>query len=148
MRFKFMTPINILTFYFHVYQKTFMYIRFSNAMMDLNDYQIISRKFAVYPHLGSNLVYTGLGLSGEVGEFNEHIKKSIRDGQFGMGYSYLQLDPTRRLKMIDELGDVLWYVANCATELGVNLSDVAAHNLDKLRDRKVNGKKLGHEDIK
>lgn len=112
-------------------------------MMDLNDYQIISRKFAFYPHKDNNLIYAGLGLSGEVGEFNEHIKKSIRDSGFKMGDPAYDLP--RRDKMIDELGDVLWYVANCATELGVDLSHIAAYNLEKLRDRKANGKKLGHD---
>ena len=37
--------------------------------------------------------------------------------------------------MVKELGDVLWYVANLATELGVTLSDVAELNLTKLLDR-------------
>ena len=34
-----------------------------------------------------------------------------------------------------ELGDVLWYVANLATDLGLDLDDIATKNIDKLRDR-------------
>lgn len=111
--------------------------------MELNRYQEDSRKFARYPSTGTNIVYTALALCGESGEFAENIKKAIRDEGYFMGDSIEKISPTRRDKAIDELGDVLWYVANNATELGVSLEDVAKRNLSKLLDRKLNGKRLG-----
>ena len=38
-----------------------------------------------------------------------------------------------------ELGDVLWYVSNCCSELGLSMGDVAQGNIDKLFDRKDRG---------
>lgn len=114
--------------------------------MDLNKYQEESRIYARYPSTGNNVVYTALALcgeSGESGEYAENIKKAIRDEGYKMGDSVLTISPERRQKAKDELGDVLWYVANNATELGITLEEVADHNLAKLKDRKINGKKLG-----
>lgn len=91
--------------------------------MDLNLYQAEAKQFAVYPEQ-YGLLYTTLGLCGETGEFAEKIKKQIRDGKFD------------KEAAIKELGDILWYLANCATELGVFLDFVAEKNLQKLHDRK------------
>lgn len=41
----------------------------------------------------------------------------------------------RRAAMRKELGDILWYVSQVATEIGVELGDIARENIDKLRDR-------------
>lgn len=111
--------------------------------MNLDEYQTQSRQFARYPSTGSNIVYTALALCGESGEYAENIKKAIRDEGYKMGESVTKISEERRRKALDELGDVLWYVANNATELGVKLSDIANWNLDKLMDRKLNGKRLG-----
>lgn len=107
--------------------------------MQLNEYQLNSRPYARYPDTGKNIIYPALGLAGESGEYVDNIKKAIRDKEITNGI----LSVFRRGKTIDELGDVLWYVANCATELGITLDAVAERNLLKLADRKVNGKKLG-----
>jgi len=87
----------------------------------------------VYPDAGSNLTYPALGLCGEAGEAAEKVKKAIRDDGG-------QLTPERREALAAELGDVLWYVAQLATEAGLDLDQIAGANLDKLlsrRDRDV-----------
>jgi NTP pyrophosphatase (non-canonical NTP hydrolase) len=96
--------------------------------MDLSDYQRRSRATAVYPDAGANLTYPALGLCGEAGEVAEKVKKAIRDDG-GV------LTDERRDALAGELGDVLWYVAQLATEAGLDLDVVAAGNLVKLRSR-------------
>ncbi len=101
--------------------------------MELSDYQERSRATAVYPGAGANLLYPTLGLCGEAGEVAEKIKKMVRDDA-GV------LSAERRDALAKELGDVLWYVAQLATEAGLDLDAIAAANLDKLlsrRDRDV-----------
>ncbi|MEX1317111.1 MAG: nucleoside triphosphate pyrophosphohydrolase family protein [Synechococcaceae cyanobacterium] len=96
--------------------------------MDLHTYQRRSRQTARYPDAGANPIYPTLGLCGEAGEVADKVKKVIRDR--GGAFSP---DVTRALEL--ELGDVLWYVAQLATELGLDLEQVAQANLDKLASR-------------
>ena len=109
------------------------------SSMDINEYQQLARRTAIYPDAGSNVIYPTLGLSGEAGEVAEKVKKVIRDkgGQF---------DDDTRLAICKELGDVLWYVAQIASELNLDLSNVAQQNLDKLADRAQRGKIKGNGD--
>ncbi len=96
--------------------------------MDLSDYQARSRATAVYPGAGDNLLYPTLGLCGEAGEVAEKVKKMVRDDG-GV------LSDERRAALSAELGDVLWYVAQLATEAGLELDAVAGANLEKLLSR-------------
>lgn len=96
--------------------------------MTFEEYQQLSRRTAVYPDMGQNFIYPTLGLSGEAGEVSEKIKKVIRD-KGGV------IDDETRLSLAKELGDVLWYVAQMATELGLSLDAVAAGNIEKLASR-------------
>jgi NTP pyrophosphatase (non-canonical NTP hydrolase) len=98
--------------------------------MELSDYQERSRATAVYPGAGANLLYPTLGLCGEAGEVAEKIKKMVRDDA-GV------LSAERRDALAKELGDVLWYVAQLATEAGLDLDAIAAGNLDKLLSRRA-----------
>jgi NTP pyrophosphatase (non-canonical NTP hydrolase) len=109
--------------------------------MEFKDYQEKSRVTAKYPNLGSNFVYPTLGLSGESGEVAEKIKKVIRDKEGVID------DETREL-IKKELGDVLWYVSQLATELGLSLDEVAQHNIQKLYDRMERGKISGNGDTR
>ncbi|MDA0215571.1 MAG: nucleoside triphosphate pyrophosphohydrolase family protein [Cyanobacteria bacterium] len=96
--------------------------------MDFHTYQQRSRATACYPDAGANPIYPTLGLCGEAGEVADKVKKVLRDqgGEFSAEViTALQL----------ELGDVLWYVAQLATELGLELDQVAQANLDKLASR-------------
>jgi NTP pyrophosphatase (non-canonical NTP hydrolase) len=95
----------------------------------LSDYQHRSRATAVYPDAGTNLTYPALGLCGEAGEAAEKVKKAIRDDG-GV------LTDERREALAAELGDVLWYVAQLATEAGLDLDEIAESNLDKLLSRR------------
>ena len=96
--------------------------------MQLSDYQQRSRATAVYPDAGDNLTYPALGLCGEAGEAAEKVKKALRDDG-GV------LTDERRAALAGELGDVLWYVAQLATEAGLDLDTLAEENLAKLLSR-------------
>jgi len=106
--------------------------------VELSDYQLRSRRTAMYPR-EAGLSYPTLGLAGEAGEVAEQIKKSIRDDGG-------ELTPERRAKLAKELGDVLWYLAQLATELDLDLDDVARANLEKLRSRQLRGVLSGSGD--
>jgi NTP pyrophosphatase (non-canonical NTP hydrolase) len=99
--------------------------------VELSEYQRRSRRTAEYPR-EAWLVYPALGLAGEAGEAAEQVKRVIRDDGS-------RITAGRREAMAGELGDVLWYVAQLATELGLDLDEVAANNLAKLRSRQRRG---------
>ncbi|MBK6724387.1 MAG: nucleoside triphosphate pyrophosphohydrolase family protein [Acidobacteria bacterium] len=96
--------------------------------MNFEEYQSEASQTALYPRRMSNLEYPTLGLAGEAGEVANIVKKIQRD------HDGVITDETR-LKLKDELGDVLWYISACADELGLTLAEVAAYNVDKLAKR-------------
>jgi NTP pyrophosphatase (non-canonical NTP hydrolase) len=106
--------------------------------VELSEYQRLSRRTAAYPR-EAWLWYPALGLAGEAGEVAEHAKKTIRDDGG-------EVDDARRAAIAKELGDVLWYVAQLATELELDLDDVAQGNLDKLLSRQRRGVLSGSGD--
>jgi NTP pyrophosphatase (non-canonical NTP hydrolase) len=106
--------------------------------VELSDYQERSRRTAEYPR-EARLAYPALGLAGEAGEVAEHAKKAIRDDGGVIAQE-------RRSAMAKELGDVLWYVAQLATELGLDLDEVAEQNLHKLLSRQRRGVLSGSGD--
>jgi|TARA_R110000822_G_scaffold39108_1_gene107721 NTP pyrophosphatase (non-canonical NTP hydrolase) len=91
--------------------------------MDFKEYQKKAVEFAIYPE-AYKVIYPTLGLCGEAGEVAEKVKKQVRDGNFN------------RHEVAKELGDVLWYLANLANDIGYNLSEVAVISIDKLQSRK------------
>ena len=101
--------------------------------MRFDEYQEEAKKTAIYPDQ-YKVVYPALGLAGESGEVAEKVKKHIRDG-------VLNVDDLKK-----ELGDVLWYLAAIASDLGLNLDDVAESNLQKLRSRQARGVISGNGD--
>lgn len=98
--------------------------------MDFNKYQDVAKTTAVYKE--PKVLYCALGMGGETGEVLEHVKKCLRDDQGIM-------TAERRDKLKYEIGDVLWYIANLCSDLGLSLNDVAKANLNKLKKRKING---------
>ena len=111
--------------------------------MQFNDYQTETRTTAHYPGVGNNFIFPTLGLVGEAGEVAEKIKKLIRDKAVdtpdGIG-------ETDRLEITKELGDVLWYLSQLATEIGVSLETVAETNLVKIQSRQDRGQISGEGD--
>jgi NTP pyrophosphatase (non-canonical NTP hydrolase) len=85
------------------------------------------------------LAYPALGLAGEAGEVAEHAKKAIRDDA-GV------VTEERRRAIAKELGDVLWYVSQLASELGLELDEIARANLEKLLSRQRRGVLSGSGD--
>lgn len=107
--------------------------------MNLNDYQQLAMKTAIFPKR-DGYAYTALGLAGEAGEIANKVKKFIRDG-----YDVEEL-PDKVNDLRDELGDVLWYVAAMAQVLDTTLEQVAKNNLHKLAERQVKGTLRGSGD--
>lgn len=107
--------------------------------MTFDDYQYASRAFVIYPDPGKNVVYPTLGLANEAGEVAGKVKKIFRDGSG---------EPTDHDREVigAELGDVLWYCAQLATELGLSFDDLAQHNIEKLSSRKERGVLGGNGD--
>jgi NTP pyrophosphatase (non-canonical NTP hydrolase) len=106
--------------------------------VELSEYQRLSRRTAEYPR-EAWLAYPALGLAGEAGEVAEHAKKAIRDDAG-------QVTDERRAAMAKELGDVLWYVSQLATELSLDLDEIADANLQKLLSRQRRGVLSGSGD--
>ena len=105
--------------------------------MEFNQYQELARSTAIYP-AEYGLVYTALGLAGESGEVAEKVKKLIRDEDDKSG--------NFEDAVASELGDVLWYLANLASEIGMTLEEIAILNTQKLQDRKARGVLKGSGD--
>jgi NTP pyrophosphatase (non-canonical NTP hydrolase) len=107
--------------------------------VDFSEYQSLSRRTATYPHAGDDLTYPALGLCGEAGEVAEKVKKTIRDDG-GV------LTDERREALARELGDVLWYLSQLATEADLDLDTIAEDNLEKLLSRQERGVLRGSGD--
>jgi len=105
----------------------------------LDQYQKDSRKTAIYPEIGDKIIYPTLGLAGETGEVVDKIKKIFRDKK-----GVISDEDKDSIKK--ELGDVLWYLSQSLTELGLNLSEVAKGNIDKLMARMENNTLQGSGD--
>lgn len=107
--------------------------------MTFEEYQKLSRKTAAYPDPGKNFIYPALGLAGEAGEVVNKVKKIIRDDG-GV------IKSERVIEVEKELGDLLWYVAQLATELSLGLDDIAKDNIEKLYSRFDRGTLKGDGD--
>jgi len=73
-----------------------------------------------------------LGINGEAGEVAEKVKKIIRDKNG-------EISEQDKQELGKEIGDVLWYLAVFAHDLGIPLDQIARENLAKLQSRKARG---------
>ena len=95
---------------------------------DMNEYQVKAQRTSATHTEEDKLINGGMGLAGECGEVCDLVKKYAFQGH-----------ALNRKKLAEELGDVLWYCAELAEGLGVDLADVAQQNIEKLYDRYPNG---------
>lgn len=102
--------------------------------MSLDEYQIQSKETAVYVGKGEwmGLAYCILGLTGEAGEVANDVKKMNRDDR-------TTRKPERVERVMDELGDLLWYFVATCTELGVSAQTIMEMNREKLKSRQTRG---------
>ncbi len=107
--------------------------------MNFTDYQQKAKHTAKYPIIGHGVIYPTLGLTNEAGEVAGKIKKVFRDKD-GI------ISEADREALKAELGDVLWYLAQVATELDLSLDEIAEYNIKKLLDRLERGKIKGDGD--
>ena len=95
--------------------------------MEFRDYQQKAQQTDQSPQRGGDgLIVPLLGMAGEVASLQVEYKKWLRDG------------PTHYLfpdRVKEELGDILWYVANFAYKFDLNLGDIAEANLQKTSAR-------------
>jgi len=91
-------------------------------------YQRESRKTWNVISMDHSIVYPTLGLVNEAGEVAGKVKKIFRDKDGVIGEE-------DRAALKQELGDVLWYLTQICTELGLSLEEVAEANLQKLFSR-------------
>lgn len=99
--------------------------------MDLNIYQEEARATDRVPATSANtdshsFIVPLLGLAGEAGGLLSEYKKFLRDGPAHQMF---------KERVREELGDILWYLANVATKFDLDLNSVAAENLRKIKDR-------------
>lgn len=97
--------------------------------MTLNEYQALAQRTSRKDISADAHLFNGiLGLAGESGECADLMKKH-----------YYQDERNIYCDLIDELGDVMWYVAEAASALSVTLESIAQHNVDKLKKRYPDG---------
>jgi NTP pyrophosphatase (non-canonical NTP hydrolase) len=106
--------------------------------VDFDAYQHAASGTALYSD-SYRVTYPALGLASEAGEVAGKVKKVLRDrgGDFG---------EAQIAAIKDELGDVLWYIAALASDLGLSMDDIAADNVAKLRSRMERGVLAGDGD--
>ena len=102
-------------------------------------YENLAGQTAIFPK-DKALEYLALGMTSEAGEVAGKVKKLIRDGEDKEGFEM------KKLAIASEIGDVIWYCAMMAKEVGVPLNDIMKENLKKLHGRKERGTLQGSGD--
>ncbi len=110
--------------------------------MHFREYQLKARETDQSPeHDQRGILIPLLGLAGEVGTLLAEYKKHLRDGKAHVMF---------KDQVAEELGDLLWYVADVATKFELDLDEIVAANLKKTQNRwptgEVGSSKLFDED--
>ena len=87
----------------------------------------------------SPLVYYAIAINEEAGELAGKVKKIYRDHNGA-------ISATDRADMIDEGGDILWYLTRLCETLGISLEEMARRNIIKLDGRRERGTLQGSGD--
>lgn len=96
--------------------------------MNFNDYQILAHKTSANKKQMDCVVNGVMGMNGEAGECIDTVKKHLFQGH--------ELDED---KLVKEMGDVLWYIAETCTGLGIGMEEIAQKNIAKLMARYPKG---------
>ena len=107
--------------------------------MNFKDYQTKAKTTSNYPKNVDGTLCLALGLTSEAGEVAGAVRRIVRDDE---GH----LTASRKQKLLDELGDVYWYLAVLSDKLGFTLEEVAVRNIEKLEDRLRRNKIKGEGD--
>jgi NTP pyrophosphatase (non-canonical NTP hydrolase) len=108
-------------------------------VMTADFYEARAGQTAIFPK-DKALEYLALGMTSEAGEVAGKVKKLIRDGEDVEGFEL------KKIAIASEIGDVLWYCAMMAKEVGVPLNTIMQENLRKLHSRKERGTLQGSGD--
>ena len=100
----------------------------SKNMDDFGDAVDIMDEQGVEP---TRLMTASIGLSGEVGEFNDIVKKCLFQGK--------EMDENTVTHLKKELGDIMWYIAQGCIALGTDIEELIDINTAKLKDRYPDG---------
>lgn len=106
--------------------------------MTLNEYQQKALETAIYDK-NYAVIYPALGMCGEAGEVADKVKKVIRDDN-------QEFTPEKKKEIAKEIGDVLWYCATLAHDLGFSLEEIGEMNYEKLHSRQIRGQLHGSGD--
>ncbi len=105
--------------------------------IEYGEYQL---KSSFYKHANEDnapeLSYLTLGLTGESGEVADNVKKIIRvTGQEDYNAFWRAMNEYGRARLVDELGDTLWYLNKLCMYLGVPIEALMMLNTVKLHER-------------
>ncbi len=121
------------------------------AAQTAGQYKDFLRDTSWYKHAGHNdsgeVAYLALGLAGETGEFVDQVKKIVRVCGFNNYNEFRRImeEPEHTGKLIEELGDVLWYMTRIMDVIGVDAQELMVRNTYKLYNRLVELEKIDPE---
>jgi len=94
--------------------------------LESNDFSLIANRLCKQGNI--RLLHAAIGMQTESAEFTDSLKKQFFYGRI--------MNPTN---LAEEIGDILWYCAIAADELGVSFEDIMTKNIAKLEERYKGG---------